>query len=201
MSDKSVEFVPLKGFENYYEIMNEYPFTIRRTSDKYVLSEFTNIDGYTMVNLHRDQYRKHRLIALQFIPNDDPEHKTDVDHRNKHRNDNHLENLRWVTPSKNCENKTSHYGVTYEFIDDIPDDAVLVDFYDTRNGHHEFDKDHYYYKNIDGNHVFYGKIDDNIYKILHINTIKGETQFVCLRDTNNVKVSVYIKRFLYQHDL
>ena len=45
----------------------------------------------------------HRYIAEQLIPN--PENKEQVDHINRVRHDNRVENLRWVTRKENGENK------------------------------------------------------------------------------------------------
>ena len=112
-----------------YEIMSEYPFTIRRKSDHFELAELVCDNGYITIHLNRKPYYKHRLIALQFIPNDDPEHMTQVDHINKHRDDNHIENLRWVTPSQNSENKSSNNGVVYEYADDLPLDVEPIILY------------------------------------------------------------------------
>lgn len=47
----------------------------------------------------------HRLLALAFIPNDDPA-KCLVDHKNRDRLDNRLENLRWVNHSENSQNRS-----------------------------------------------------------------------------------------------
>jgi hypothetical protein len=45
----------------------------------------------------------HRLVGQAFIPN--PENKPEVDHINRIRHDNRLENLRWATREENQENK------------------------------------------------------------------------------------------------
>ena len=50
----------------------------------------------------------HRLIAEAFIPN--PENKCDVDHINRIRHDNRIENLRWATRSENIVNTASTRG-------------------------------------------------------------------------------------------
>lgn len=50
----------------------------------------------------------HRLVAQAFIPNDDPENKTMVDHINGNRVDFRVDNLRWVTPSENSKGTVGH---------------------------------------------------------------------------------------------
>lgn len=66
--------------------------------------------GYAHVGLWRNgacqQCRLHRLVAQAFCPNDDPEHKTQVNHINENKLDNRAVNLEWVTPKQN----TNHGG-------------------------------------------------------------------------------------------
>lgn len=47
----------------------------------------------------------HRLVAAAFVPNDDVENKNVIDHINKNREDNSIQNLRWVTYSQNNQHK------------------------------------------------------------------------------------------------
>ena len=203
-ANQTVEFKPLKGFEHDYEILSVYPFTIRRKDNHYVIKDtFDNSTGYIKNYLNRKKYLKHRLIALQFLPNDDPINNDVIDHIDHNRSNNHLSNLRWCSSSNNNYNKSSHFGIQYEYVDDIPDDALVVDFYDTRTERREFEQNKYYYWfNEETNEdVFYSKIEKDIYKILHINTNKSGNQFVQLRDVNNRICSVMINRFKQQHDL
>ena len=190
---KKVEFVPLLDFEDYYEILNEYPYTIRRKSDHYEVSETDRGNGYLSVRLNNETYQKHRLIALQFIPNDDPEHKTEVDHYNHIRDDNHLENLHWSTPTGNNRNKSSHLGVIYEFVDEIDDGSIEV----TNYGKHEFEN-YYYDETVDEFYYWNGKQ----YRKLHINTEKRSgSLYVNMMDTNNKKVNIYFSKFKKLYDL
>ena len=43
----------------------------------------------------------HRMVALHFVDNDDPEVKTCVDHIDGNKHNNHYTNLEWVTRSEN----------------------------------------------------------------------------------------------------
>ena len=199
--NQPVEFIPLKDFDDY-EILSVYPFTIRRKDNHHEMSERIH-NGYIDIKLNGKRYTKHRLIALQFIPNDDPENKTQVDHINHQKTDNHLSNIRWCSPSVNQFNKSSNVGVQYEFIDDLPEDAIMVDFYETKNGRKEFEENRYYYYFNEGANedIIYSKITDNLYRIMHLNRNKAVNYFVYVRDIENKTVAMYINRFKFQHNL
>ena len=59
-------------------------------------------------NKIRKSFKTHRLVALAFIPN--PENKSDVNHKDKNKLNNHLSNLEWNTRKENnihrCKNIT-----------------------------------------------------------------------------------------------
>ena len=62
--------------------------------------------GYLRVVLYKDQtpkgFKVHRLVAVAFIPN--PENKPEVDHINRDKIDNSVNNLRWVSHKENMNN-------------------------------------------------------------------------------------------------
>ena len=63
--------------------------------------------GYTCVPLgkrgERISYRIHRLVAQAFLPN--PFNKKEVNHKNKNRSDNRIENLEWHSAWENTQHK------------------------------------------------------------------------------------------------
>ena len=171
-----------------YEISTEYPYHIRRKSNHRIIKE--HIDStkgnYVYVNLNGNRYRKHRIIAEQFIPN--PNGFPCVDHINHDRTDYHVQNIRWCSYSDNCKNKSSHKGVEYEYIedDDLPDDLIIVSDY----GNHEFE-DLYYSESMD-RFLFYTGINS---RVLHINHAPNDSAFVCAFDKNNKRVKVFYSKF------
>lgn len=61
--------------------------------------------GYQTFTLKRKTYKGHRLIAETYIPN--PHNLPEVNHKNKNRSDNRVENLEWVTNQQNNEHSKS----------------------------------------------------------------------------------------------
>ena len=201
ISSDEAEFEPLKGFENDYEIQTTYPYNIKKKSNNRIIKEGIHHSGYVYISLNGKYYNKHVIVARQFIEN--PDNLPQVDHINHDKADYHLSNLRYVSSSENNKNKSSHNGIQAVYVDDIPNDAMIIDFYETRTERREFEENKYYYYFDETNNEdkFYAKITENIYKVLHHNIAKSGNEFVSLRDINNRQVGLMINRFKHQHDL
>ena len=170
-----------------YEILNEYPHTIRRKRDGRITSEWIDQKGYVRIKLSQKIYMKHRIIAEQFIENDDPETKTQVDHINHDRSDNRIENLRWISNRDNCKNKSKHCGFEYVFISELDEDnSFEIDSY---RGHEFMD---YYYNLADDE--FYLKTADNMFRRLRVCNDRDQ-EFVLLKDIDNKPFKVYLRLF------
>jgi len=94
----------INGYENYL-IYSDGRVWSKKGKGKFLKSTECK-KGYLRVKLYnkgkRKNYRINRLVALHYIPN--PENKSQVDHINRIKNDNRIENLRWVTDSENQQN-------------------------------------------------------------------------------------------------
>ena len=175
-----------------YEIWNQYPYPIRRKgSDKVISESIRDSCGYYVCSLNKKAYKKHRIIAIQWLPNDDPINKRFIDHRNRIRADNRLENLRWVSAKENSLNKSaSKGGIVYEFVDSIPDDSIEVLDY----GDHEFE-DLYYYDNV---FYFYNGLQ---YRKLHVSYTKNGYAVVYTKDIEGKQRQISYSRFKRMYDL
>jgi hypothetical protein len=106
------ELFDLVGYEGLYKITKGGDLF---SCKKNIMMRFqVDKDGYNVTEICKNKKAKkisrHRLLALQFISNDDPINKIQVDHIDRNKSNNSLDNLRWVTPSQNMRNK-DRYGV------------------------------------------------------------------------------------------
>lgn len=74
---------------------------VRNDKTGRILKPHKKAEGYLQVELGHltSPLYVHRLVAKAFIPN--PQNKPQVDHINGNKEDNRVENLRWVTVSEN----------------------------------------------------------------------------------------------------
>lgn len=99
-------WVDIKGYEGLYQVSNQgrvKSLDYNNTGEVKTLKLNKTGNGYLQVNLKGKILLVHRLVAESFIPN--PDNKPCVDHINTIRDDNRVENLRWVTPKENMNNE------------------------------------------------------------------------------------------------
>jgi hypothetical protein len=98
------EWKNISEYEGLYQVSSFMKVLNVKTGK--ILKLFKNEKGYLNVNLSKNgdikMFRVHRLIAQAFVPN--PENKPEVDHINTYRDDNRIENLRWVNEDEQHNN-------------------------------------------------------------------------------------------------
>ena len=94
----------IEGYHNY--LIYEDGKVFSKKSNKFIKA-FTDTHGYLILGLSKDGKRKtfwiHRLISLHYIPN--PHNYECVDHKDRNRQNNSIDNLRWVTKQMNNQNR------------------------------------------------------------------------------------------------
>ena len=85
-------------------------------------------DGYSKYTLCKNNKVKvfflHRLLAITFIPN--PENKPCIDHIDRNRQNNNLDNLRWATIQENALNHRVKGKIKERFISYSSDDSLRI---------------------------------------------------------------------------
>ena len=109
---------------NNYEICVEYPHQIRKKSNGRIINEWIHHSGYVHCSLNGKTYQKHRIIAIQFIPN--PNNLPFIDHINTIKTDNRIANLRFCTHSTNMRNMSSYHNVEAIYVDELPENSIQI---------------------------------------------------------------------------
>lgn len=104
------EWVEVQFPDPFPEFMVSNYGRVLRLSDNKIMPQYYDKDGYTRVGLYVSKKRKtiaktHRLVALHFIPNDDPIARFQVNHKNTLRDYNYVSNLEWSSPQENMDHK------------------------------------------------------------------------------------------------
>ena len=111
------EWKEISGFPGYQVSSIGRLKSFRQTKEGKILSFNISPDGYCHtppLAPNRNTISIHRLVALAFIPN--PEDKPTVDHINRNRKDNRVENLRWAfmwEQARNTNDKKNASGEKY----------------------------------------------------------------------------------------
>ena len=91
---KTITDFEIYNVSNFGQVMNTNTHKIMKLNFK---------GGYNKISLTNNKIRKsmfvHRLVALAFIEN--PENKSDVNHKDKDKINNHISNLEWMTKKEN----------------------------------------------------------------------------------------------------
>ncbi len=166
------------GFERY-EVSNMG--NVRRGNN--LLKPGLDTYGYRQINLYNDGKRStkkvYRLVLECFSPNVD--NKPQIDHINRIRTDDRLENLRWVSASENCRNKEGFTQDMYGIGWNKKNSNYIVRIY------------------VDGKETYFGSCSTvEEAKILRDKAIAGEVKFIPQKDREMYGISRERTRYIVQ---
>ena len=121
-------------FKDNYEVSNLGNVRrLNKTKPPRLLKPYKLKNGYLQVCLCVDNYKElltiHRIVALAFLQNNDK--NNEIDHIDRDKTNNCVDNLRWVSKSENCKNRKSYKGI-YINIDTRPNKTTMyrVNYYE-----------------------------------------------------------------------
>lgn len=125
------------GYEGLYQISNlgnVKSLDYRRTGKERILKPVTDSVGYLHVVLCKNRKLKtfniHRLVANAFLEN--PDHKSDVNHKDEDKTNNCVDNLEWMTRKENINYGTHNERVSRSIINHKAISKLVLQF--TKNG-------------------------------------------------------------------
>ena len=187
-SGMSEQWEPLKDFENDYEIEIEAPHRIRRISSGWIVTPtLNNLSGYYQVKLNGKTHIYHRILAKHFIPN--PDDLPEIDHIDRDKTNNSLENLRWVTRSQNSSNRTRMKYEKREYIDHAPNDIIEIRTFND----FEYPAGKYFF--CGENNRVIQREDDHRWRYLNVALDNGYLR-INMRDINGRNHHVYVHKLI-----
>ena len=121
-----MEWRDIPGFKSYQassdgQIRNKKTLRVLKPSIR---------NSYLSVSVTKNM-KVHRLVALAFIPN--LENKPHIDHIDRNRSNNKIDNLRWSTQSENNSNRCTGKGVNRYIYPELNKFTVRIEL-----GEHSF---------------------------------------------------------------
>lgn len=111
--------VTIEGFGHY--VVRDVGGEIYNLRTMKLVKGWVNESGYRRVELRNGKKRSlqyiHRLVALAFVPNDQPFEKGEVNHLDRDRYNCDAVNLEWVTKQDNLEYRWNHALKQFDVID------------------------------------------------------------------------------------
>lgn len=108
-------WLPVCGYEGLYEVSDcgeVKSLNYNHTGKEKILTPKRHSSGYNTVVLCKNSEKRnksiHILVAQAFIRN--PKNKSQVNHIDGNKQNNHAENLEWVTPSENIRHSFERLG-------------------------------------------------------------------------------------------
>ena len=178
----------LTDFENDYEVETETPHRIRRVWDGFMPKiSLCKGTGYYQVCLNKRTYLYHRILAKHFIPN--PENLQEVDHIDRDKTNNALENLRWVSKSENLSNRSKYTLQKREYVDHAPNDIIEIRIFND----FEYPENRYYFCGENDRVVL--RVNDHKWQWLAQTPHHGYLR-INMRDINGRKHQVYVHKLI-----
>lgn len=127
-----VSLKDIVGCDEYY-IDNEnfqiVSFKQKKYTEGKILTPNINKHGYIQYRFNVNGKQKcillHQIIVKMFIDPNFDSSKFEVDHKNRNKQDNSIENLAIVSHSENQRNKSSKDGKEFNYIDDIGKSLII----------------------------------------------------------------------------
>lgn len=132
------QFTPIDGFENYAisthgRIQRIAPGIMAKVGT-FKKPQVNKKTGYTHVkvtgSLGKRSMAIHRLVATAFIPN--PNGYKEIDHIDRDKQNNHIDNLRWCTRRENLSNMGERKGIK-PILAFPPDGSEQIEFETARD--------------------------------------------------------------------
>ena len=181
-------FTPLRDFEHDYEIEIDPPHRIRRIgSDRFVTPYLHRASGYMCVRLNDGIYKLHRILAKHFLPN--PDDLPEIDHIDRDKTNNSIENLRWISRSENLRNRGQYTVRRYEYLTAPPNDITEIRIFNDV----EYEENKYFFCYETDRVV--RRFNDHRWQLLAQTPHHGYLR-INMRDINGHKHNIYVHKLI-----